>query len=73
MNMATFQNQKQVKFKKQTNRLYTAHETLITSKACSLFSFVFYTPRTLCWNTECLTCTQPQQTVSDLIFTTEVF
>lgn len=40
MNMATFQNQKQVKFKKQTNRLYTAHETLITSKACSLFSLL---------------------------------
>lgn len=31
---------KTVKFKKQTNRLYTAHETLITSKACSLFSLL---------------------------------
>lgn len=58
MNMATFQNQKQLNSRNKPID-YTQHMKpwLPLRHAPCL---VFYTPRTLCWNTECLTCTQPQ-------------
>lgn len=65
MNMATFQNQKQLNSRNKPID-YTQHMKpwLPLRHAPCL---VFYTPRTLCWNTECLTCTQPQ-TNSDLFY-----
>lgn len=58
MNMATFQNQKQLNSRNKPID-YTQHMKpwLPLRHAPCL---VFYTPRTLCWNTECLTCIQPR-------------